>query len=351
VGQRVFSYRNFSTLGYGLMSLPVVLFPIGPLIMFSRDKEPVPIEITAFLVAIGVVGLLFTIKHLMTWANERILLSDSEIAWYDWLGRLKVRAPIGGITPGSLKGGMAFTVGVDGMYSNQRAWSIETSSGPIHFRSIISNCPDLVRELQRLGATPAAARQGDRNLYLTCNYHTFAMVLGAIVGLGFAFAAEYAAYMSATGQAVDEKTGQPEPIWFALMFAVAGLACLVLFVMCVLTFANERITIAGDRVLWHDRFNRDRVDCTTRDLVPGSFSSHQRTDSHGRLTNYFTYRLMTRMGPIKFDSNISHSDVLAEHLQRMTEILPPAASAPAPDNSGWSSDPLKDPNQNNIPIQ
>ena len=114
MGERIFSYRNFSTMAYALMPLPAVIFPIGPFIFLVRGKEPAPPEIVAILVAIGLTGLYFTVKHLLVWANERIVLSDSEIVWYDKLGRERVRSPVGGITKGSLAGNVAFTVGVNG---------------------------------------------------------------------------------------------------------------------------------------------------------------------------------------------------------------------------------------------
>ena len=211
------------------MSLPAVLFPIPALTFLSRGTAPTPIEVVAVLSAIGLVGLYFTVKHLLLWANERIVLSDEEIVWYDWLNRERVRSPIGGITPGSLRGNVAFTVGVNGRAPIQKDWRLGTGSGDVRFRSTISDYSDLLRELERRGALSVVAGPGgaivpgpNSHYRLICNYHTWQIVLGAFVGLGLACGASVAAYMGLTGQAIDANTGRPEPPWFGLAFGAAA---------------------------------------------------------------------------------------------------------------------------------
>ncbi|MFI5387303.1 MAG: hypothetical protein ACHQ50_14425 [Fimbriimonadales bacterium] len=350
---RVFGYRNFSTLSYALMSVPAALFPIGPLVFAFDPKHPAPIEVVVVLLAIGFLGFYFTIKHLLTWSNERILLSDQEIVWYDAFGRVRVRSPMSTIPPGSLTAGTPFRISVGGVRSNQRGWKIETPNGAIKFRSIISDCSELVGELGRRGALGETQVAPESNFHVMCNYHSAPTVVGAMFGLIFCGVAAYFAFMVIDGQVIDSNSGEPASTRmavFPILGAVAGLALTVYFAMA---FVNERIVVAGDQIVWHDKLGRDRIRCASADILPGSFRATQKADKYGNPIDGFWYQVGTRFGVIKFDTTITNAAALADHFQRLAQVRPAVASTDeaTPDARGWSADPLKDPDQNNIPIR
>ena len=162
----------------------------------------------------------------------------------------------------------------------------------------------------------------------------------------------YSSAMILSGQMIEKDTGKASPPGLGLAFGGFAIGCAIAFAYCVLAFLNDRIVIDGDQIYWRDKLGRDRVRCTSHDIVPLSYSEKQRTPySSGYAVPYFIYSVMTRVGPIRFDSNMSNSDAISDTLHRMSDGLyapPQAAAQPSP---AWNGDPLDDPDQGNTPIR
>ncbi|HTQ09448.1 MAG TPA: hypothetical protein VMI31_05195 [Fimbriimonadaceae bacterium] len=171
-------------------------------------------------------------------------------------------------------------------------------------------------------------------------YRTWPIVLGGLVALILTGGLGYSAAMTFTGSVVDKQTGTKIPASQGIGFALFAFGCAVVLGYCVLAFANDRIVIDGDHLSWRDKLGRKRVDCTSRDIVPFSFSAWEQYTPRGSAP-YARYRAMTRMGPVRFDSNMSNSSDIARWLEQMSNLPHRPDSAPAKSDH-WTGDPLSD---------
>ncbi|MHB8635765.1 MAG: hypothetical protein ACYC96_04755 [Fimbriimonadaceae bacterium] len=193
----------------------------------------------------------------------------------------------------------------------------------------------------------AQVAQCDR---LVCTYRGAAMILGVFVFLVLGSGTGYVAMLALSGQVRDSTTGQPMTPLFGVVFGLAAAACLFLFVWATLCLANESITLDGETILWRDKFAHSRVKCTIHDVLPLSFSARQRFSGSDARVSVMIYRLTTRMGTIKFDSNISDSSALVARFEAISNgQLGPAH--PDSVHSHWTNDPLSEASPGDIPIQ
>ncbi len=330
-----------------MLAMSCLIPAIWALLAFSFVTRGGGID-PGFITLIAVLGgaaLLCCLLYVLAWANERIELTDQEILWFDRLGRVRVRSPIGGIVPNSLEGSQPSTVGMNGAYTTQSTWRFRTVAGEVRFSTKISDCSVLLSSLEKLGAMEGVGPNAAVGIRHVFSYHNGRMVMFMLFTIPFLAMISYVTVITVTGQSVD-KNGQVAPPWFALPFDGFGLLLLGFFIFALLTFKNERIGIAGDRICWIDRMGKQRVFCGTSDVVPGSF----REIYGGR--GYYRYTLGTRDGTIKFDQNIGDCAKLIEVMKAISDGTYMRSQDPGQEaaKSHWSSDPLSEPGSPDIPI-
>jgi hypothetical protein len=77
---------------------------------------------------------LVSCRHLLSFMNERIIISEGELIWFDWLSRKRLHVSLTQIVPDTLR-----------RPGSSKGGSIETEDGVLRWQDTITNVDSLLR--------------------------------------------------------------------------------------------------------------------------------------------------------------------------------------------------------------
>jgi hypothetical protein len=295
----------------------IVGLSIGDIFLNGHRYTPDQVQqFFGWAIFAGVLVILVGTRLLLGWLNERIVVTDRTIEWFDWMARKRLRARLS-----TVQHTQDHQVG----YGITRT-SVATDGGTLRFSSLVRGYFDLkltISEYARnakktgepLGGSWLPTYEPPTKVfrYRFGRFHLYSFFLLAMLAVMM-----YQPLLSYS-------RGEQFPFGSPLLPIIFGVLCLLTALRWNVGSVLERITLSKEGIVWYDWKGREVVQAKLAEIT-----GVEEIKRYG----FSILRIDTLGGGIRASSFLVGYGALMDEIKRIIESRKPVEQKPAPQPAG-----------------